>query len=278
MEEIIPKIEPLFEDLKRLNLGQFLLSQDFKRYCIKINFEESWRNAFKHAKSERRYFCVDIDHDLFDSIDALGLILNRLYQSDKDNFFGFVHDLLLIYTQWSKNDLRVKDILDDLALLSAPENIILGIEKLGNYFSTPVPKTSIPEKMWNSEKLESFLRKMDDSIKEEEYNTTLTYAYSCLEGLFKSFIVEKMPEKSELDKLNQLSVAVRDYLKGDFCSRGIEYPEQVLNLIPTITNAISTARNSFSNSHFDGESQKWLAEFARDCVNSIGRLIIKFIG
>ena len=278
MEEIIPKIEPLFEDLKRLNLGQFLLSQDFKRYCIKINFEESWRNAFKHAKSERRYFCVDIDHDLFDSIDALGLILNRLYQSDKDNFFGFVHDLLLIYTQWSKNDLRVKDILDDLALLSAPENIILGIEKLGNYFSTPVPKTSIPEKMWNSEKLESFLRKMDDSIKEEEYNTTLTYAYSCLEGLFKSFIVEKMPEKSELDKLNQLSVADRDYLKGDFCSRGIEYPEQVLNLIPTITNAISTARNSFSNSHFDGESQKWLAEFARDCVNSIGRLIIKFIG
>lgn len=278
MQEIIPKIELLFKDLKRLELGRFLLSQDFKRYCIKINFEESWRNAFIYAQNERGYYCVGMDHDLFDSIDALGLILNKLYQSDRGNFFGFVHDLLLTYTQWSRTDLWVKDILDDLALLSAPENIVLGIEKLGNYFSVPVPKASIPEKIWNSEKLESFLRKMDDSIKEEEYNTTLTYAYSCLEGLFKSFIVEKMPEKSGLDKLNQLSVAVRDYLKGDFCSRGIEYPEQVLNLIPTITNAISTARNSFSNSHFDGESQKWLAEFARDCVNSIGRLIIKFIG
>lgn len=57
----------------------------------------------------------------------------------------------------------------------------------------------------------------------------------------------------------------------------VNYPEQVLNLITTMTNAISKARNSFSDSHFDGESDKWLGEFARDCVNSIGRLIIKFI-
>lgn len=184
MLEITPKIEPLFEDLKKLELGEFLLSQDFKRYCIKINFEESWRNAFKYAQDERGYLCVGMNHDLFDSIEDLGLILNRLYQSDRGNFFGFVHDLLLIYTQWSKKDLWVKDVLDDLALLSAPENIVSGIEKLGNYFSTPVPKTSIPEKIGNSEKPESFLRKMDDSIKKEEYNTTLTYAYSCLEGLY----------------------------------------------------------------------------------------------
>ncbi len=36
-------------------------------------------------------------------------------------------------------------------------------------------------------------------------------------------------------------------------------------------------KSYFSDSHFDGESDKWLAEFARDCVNSIGRLILKFI-
>lgn len=51
----------------------------------------------------------------------------------------------------------------------------------------------------------------------------------------------------------------------------------MINLISTIASAVSNARNQFSASHFDKESDKWLAEFARDCVNSNGRLIIKFV-
>ena len=36
---------------------------------------------------------------------------------------------------------------------------------------------------------------MDSSIKRKEYNMTVTYAYYCLEGLYKAFISEKVPEK-----------------------------------------------------------------------------------
>jgi HEPN domain-containing protein len=151
------------------------------------------------------------------------------------------------------------------------------IFKLGCYYSNPVPKSRIPDSIWNAEKLDSVLNKMDLSIKNGEYNLTITYAYSCLEGLYKAFLIERIPEKMHIDKLNQLSKAVRDYLIDYFVKENISYPEQIINLIPTITNAISQARNSFSDSHFDGESEKWLAEFTRDCVNSIGRLIIKFI-
>lgn len=118
---------------------------------------------------------------------------------------------------------------------------------------------------------------MDLSIKSTEFNLTLTYAYSCLEGLYKAFINEKIPEKSGLTDLNQMSKAVKDYLKDHFEKNDTRYPEHMVNLISTITFAISNARNSFSESHFDEKSDKWLAEFSRDCVNSIGRLIINFI-
>ena len=50
-------------------------------------------------------------------------------------------------------------------------------------------------------------------------------------------------------------------MKSDFDKKGIAYPEQMINLISTITNAVSNARNGFSESHFDRKSDKWLAEF-----------------
>lgn len=277
MAEPLPKIEPLVSDLKSLKMGDFLKSNDFKRYCIKVGLEDSWRNAFNHAKDSRGYFSLDLDHDYFDSLDAMVLLLNHLFTNSQANFYHFVSDLLLTYTDWSKEDLKTKNIIADLSLLHTPIEIIDKIEQLGNYYSRPVPKLEIPDNIWNADKLDSVLKKMDLSINRKEYNITVTYAYSCLEGLYKSFIHEKIPACKDVDKLNQLSTLVRDYLKELLKRENILYPEQMINLIPIITNAISNARNSFSDSHFDGESEKWLAEFARDCVNSIGRLIIKFI-
>jgi len=54
-------------------------------------------------------------------------------------------------------------------------------------------------------------------------------------------------------------------------------PEQILTLTATITNAVGNARNGYSVSHFDGKAEKWLAEFARDCANSVARMILPFI-
>ncbi|MBL7967569.1 MAG: hypothetical protein JNK09_11260 [Prolixibacteraceae bacterium] len=277
LTESLPKLEPLISDLKELRIGDFLKSIEFKRYCISIGIEETWRNKLRMVETNRLYFSTGLDHESVDSIEVLVSILNQLYRVNELTFFDFVYEFLTKYTEWAKEDIDIKEITIDLNLLSAPSDIIEKIKKLENFYSSPVPKSEIPDSVWSAEKLETVLNKMDLSIDKKEYNLTLTYAYSCLEGLFKSFIKSKIPEKSDVDKINQLAIIVRDYLKDNIRKEKIEYPDQMLNLIPTITNAISNARNSFSDSHFDGESEQWLAEFARDCVNSIGRLIIKFI-
>lgn len=277
--EPIPKLEPIIASLKNLEMGHYLTSMDFKRFAIKNNFEEAWNNAFKYAQDERRFLAIGmIDHNYFDSLDALTALLNKLYEDKNGSFFYFIELILFGYTEWSKKDLSVKNILGDLELLSAPIDTINNITQLGNYYSVAVPTVTVPDTVWNSEKLDSFLKKMDESIKQENYSLTLTYAYSCLEGLYKSFINEKIPDQlGSTDKLNQLAGIVRDYLKDLLISGSVNYPEQMLQLIPTITNAISNARNKYSESHFDRDADKSMAEFSRDCVNAIGRLIIKFI-
>lgn len=55
------------------------------------------------------------------------------------------------------------------------------------------------------------------------------------------------------------------------------FPEQIVNAIPTLTNAVANSRNGFSESHFAEDSHRWLAIFARDMTNSIGRLLLHFI-
>lgn len=277
--EPIPRLEPIVVTLMNLGLGNYLTSIDFKRLAIKNNFEETWSNAFKYVQNERLYLAIGItDDNYFDSLDALTAILNMLYENNRLAFFNFIEVILFGYTEWSKKDLPVKDLLEDLELLSAPTEIINNITKLANYYSIAVPKVDVPDTVWNSEKLDSFLKKMDKSIEQENYNLTLTYAYSCLEGLYKSFIKEKLSQKIDsTDKLNQLASIVRNHLKDLLVNDHTNYPEQMLQLIPTITSAISNARNGYSESHFDKNADKSLAEFSRDCVNAIGRLIIKFI-
>ena len=69
---------------------------------------------------------------------------------------------------------------------------------------------------------------------------------------------------------------MKDDITEKLKTRG-PFPMEIVNAIPTLTNAVANSRNSFSESHFADDAQKWLAMFARDMTNSIGRLLLHFI-
>ena len=141
----------------------------------------------------------------------------------------------------------------------------------------PVVQVAVPSNLWNADKLNDYIERTDRAITEKDYNRTLTLAYSCLEGLYKAFVKKNIPDKSELDEVNPLAREVRNYIKNQLDSEGKDYPENIIALIGTATNAFSNARNKFSESHFNSEADEWLAEYARDNVNSIARLVLRFI-
>lgn len=139
-----------------------------------------------------------------------------------------------------------------------------------------VPTTVVPVDLWNSEKLNISLKDIDLAIDAQHFNRATSLAYTCLEGLYKTYTRKHVASKAELTDLMQLCRVVKDDIAEKLKVCG-PFPEQIINAIPTLTNAVANSRNGFSESHFANDSQKWLALFARDMTNSIGRLLLHFM-
>ena len=139
-----------------------------------------------------------------------------------------------------------------------------------------VPITVVPVDLWNSEKLNSSLKDIDHAIDAHHYNRATTLSYTCLEGLYKAYIRKHVPEQAGLTDLMPLCKVVKDDISKKLQAQG-PFPVEIVNAMPTLTNAIANSRNGFSESHFGDESQRWLALFARDLTNSIGRLMLSFM-
>ena len=139
------------------------------------------------------------------------------------------------------------------------------------------PQAVIPADLWNADRLIEYLEGMDISISEGNYEYTLTLVYTCLEGFYKSFIQEKIPAQIDLTELTPMAVQIRNYIKGQLDANGINYPDQVLTLLSTVTNAVCNARNNFSDSHSGNRAEKWVAVYLRDNVNSIVKMLLNFI-
>ena len=139
-----------------------------------------------------------------------------------------------------------------------------------------VPMTVIPQNIWSSEKLNLSLKDIDNAIDAQQFNRAVTLAYTCLEGLYKAYVRENMPDQTQVTDLIPLSKLVKNHISEQLRAKG-NFPEQIVNSIPTITNAVANSRNGFSESHFDKDANKWLAMFGRDLTNSIGRLLLHFV-
>ncbi len=140
----------------------------------------------------------------------------------------------------------------------------------------PVPKAKIPNQQWSSDKLNSMLSRIDNAVDTSNYDYAMTLSYTCLEGLYKSYIRKHVPTSIDVTDLIPLSKIVRDDINSKLSTKG-NYPVQMVTSISTLTSAIANSRNSFSDSHFDKEANKWLATYSRDLVNSIGRLLLHFL-
>lgn len=139
-----------------------------------------------------------------------------------------------------------------------------------------VPTTVVPAKLWSSEKLNLSLKDIDKAIDAQQFNRAVTLAYTCLEGLYKAYVKAHIQQSADVSDLIQLSKLVKDDIFEKLRMTGA-FPEQIVNSIPTITHAVANSRNGFSEAHFNEDANKWLALFARDLTNSIGRLLLHFV-
>ena len=136
-----------------------------------------------------------------------------------------------------------------------------------------VPRIEIDPNIWNSSRLNSHLAAIDSSIIDINYNRAVNLSYSCLEGFYKAFIKQKISEKKDIVEITQMSREIREYIKNE----NPEFPTELYNLVNHVTHALDKIRNGFSEAHFGEDSQRWLASYLRDIVNSNIRLLLNFL-
>lgn len=139
-----------------------------------------------------------------------------------------------------------------------------------------VPTTVIPHNIWNSEKLNSSLTEIDKAIELQQFNRAVTLTYTCLEGIYKAYVNENIRDQLHVTDLMQLTRLVKNHISDKLKEEG-SFPKEIVNSMSTVTNAVTNSRNEFSESHFDKDANKWLAGYARDLTNSVGRLVLHFI-
>jgi len=267
-----PILHPLIADLVELHVGSYLRTNEFRKYTIKINIHNAWDQFYQQAKSERRIFGLDFEND--DCENALRILFSRCYDQSQETFHLVAGLIIQEFISAKNITIGLGPLIETLELLEFPTETIDAIKKHDQeQFEIP----TVPVLMNNAEQLEKFLERMSEAIASKDYNLALTYAYSCLEGLFKAYITAKLPATAIPLELQKQAALVRDDIKKKLDQPGQQYPEQMVMLIATITSAVSNARNGHSVSHFDGNADRWLGEFARDCVNSVARMVLHFI-
>ena len=137
----------------------------------------------------------------------------------------------------------------------------------------PGPIATVPAEAWSSERLNEYLRQIDASIAERDFNRAVTLCYTCLEGFYKAFVRKHIPDEANLKEIVALSKAVKKHLRAHLES----YPDEALGMINHVTHTVDRARNGFSESHFDGDAARWLASYIRDLTNSQIRLLLHFL-
>lgn len=83
MQEILPKYEVLFSDLRNHFIGSYLASRDFKLFMSEIGHFDQWKNLYEKVKANRSYFALGMDHESGDAADTFGIYLNVIQENQE---------------------------------------------------------------------------------------------------------------------------------------------------------------------------------------------------
>ena len=212
-----------------------------------MNWYVAYNKLFEILNTDESYHSGSMFLEVLSQINPDTLSYNQLIEQRRSEGKStsrkdYYQDLIF---QLDESDrIKLFNLFMELTENQAPEQVQRLKDYLGQIPTGPIAE--VPENVWNADRLTYYLEEMDNSISAKKYNYTLTLAYTCLEGFYKVFIQSCIPDKENVNALNPMAKIVRDHVKSYHTEKGIEYPEQILNLITTITFAISNSRNSFS--------------------------------
>lgn len=127
----LPKIEPLYRDLYKIIGPTFLLSIEFKRWLVEIDFSEAWNEILKQVKKASWGVAFYGNRDGAYAHDALILVLNSYYrQREYRKLVNFVNGILKAYSEKTKHVIDISFIKKDLLVAGIDDELITTLEEV----------------------------------------------------------------------------------------------------------------------------------------------------
>lgn len=84
-----PKLKPLFANLKRLRIGEYLYTKEFELFAIENNIDEVWSECKLDVNSQKRVISIGY-HDTEDEEEAFLYLMDLWYDQSYESFGEFI--------------------------------------------------------------------------------------------------------------------------------------------------------------------------------------------
>lgn len=129
-EDIRPRYEVLYSDLKNHLIGGFLISRDFKMIMSQNNYYEDWQDVYEQVKRGRTYISLGTDHKRGDNIDTLAIILNVHEIPEQKTIIEKLICLIITkLIEYKKYNEDFSDVIEALIISQYSEDIIEDVRK-----------------------------------------------------------------------------------------------------------------------------------------------------
>ncbi len=116
-------IKPLFANLRRIGLLDYVGSDEFDDLMIEIDLDKEWNEELKRTgEMEEEDDYSDAQYD-----EAFIEFLDWIYHNY--DFFDFIQDLLIDYTKWSDDTFEISSIHENLKELGLKKRDLLEFQK-----------------------------------------------------------------------------------------------------------------------------------------------------
>lgn len=126
-----PQIKPLVANLLRAKIGHYLKTSDFNHLTLEYNFDNLWEHCKKAVRNSSNVVFIGFEPSE-DYEEAYQLVLNTLYEQDKNGFLNVLELTITDFVRWDNGKTDISKILENLTLLKMPSE---QIKKISQSFS-----------------------------------------------------------------------------------------------------------------------------------------------
>jgi predicted nucleotide-binding protein len=126
--EFEPELKPLYANLKRLKVGDFLATREFELFILENNLDRIWSSCKREVTSRKGY--IDFtDESTEDEEEAFMYFISAWYDQQHSSFHEFILPVLINFAKWYPTKLDYTGIIASLRKTDISDSSILGFAK-----------------------------------------------------------------------------------------------------------------------------------------------------